>query len=107
MATSKSYYEYIFECLSSFSDVSFRPMMGEYILYYRGVVVGGIYDDRLLMKQTSGAHTILPNASLHIPYEGGKEMVLVEDPENRDLMAQLLAALYADLQQTKRASRKL
>ena len=102
MATSKSYFEYISEELSDLSEVTFRPMMGEYILYFEGKVIGGLYDDRLLVKPTDSAKRILPTAPLQTPYEGGKEMLLVEETEDRALLGKLLAAVAADLPAPKR-----
>lgn len=102
MATSKSYLDFITDCLRHFSDVTFRPMMGEYLLYYDGKLVGGIYDDRLLVKPTPSAKAVLKNASLALPYEGAKEMLLVEDVEDEDRMRLLFDALFADLPAPKR-----
>ena len=78
MASSKQYLEFILEQLSELNGVSTRAMMGEYILYYNGKIVGGIYDDRLLVKPTKSARTLLPNAPFELPYEGAKEMLLVD-----------------------------
>ena len=102
MATSKSYLDFITDCLRYLSDVTFRPMMGEYLLYYGGKLVGGIYDDRLLVKPTLSAKKILKNAPLALPYEGAKEMLLVEDVEDEALLRLLFDALYADLPAPKR-----
>ncbi len=97
MASSKEYRDFILEQLSPAGDVSSRAMMGEYVIYYRGKVVGGIYDDRFLVKPTKGAAAMMPNAVRELPYEGGKEMLLVEDVEDRGCLRGLLEALYADL----------
>ncbi len=102
MATSKSYLDFVKDCLRHLSDVSFRPMMGEYLLYYGGKLVGGVYDDRLLVKPTPSAKTVLKNASLALPYEGAKEMLLVEDIEDEEGMRLLFDALFADLPAPKR-----
>ena len=101
MPTSKEYYEFISDQLSHLSEVSYRKMMGEYILYFGGKVVGGIYDDRLLVKPTESALALVPNASLVSPYEGAKDMLLVEDPENRDFLTELLRVVAKDLPASK------
>ena len=79
MASSKEYLEFILEQLSGLDEISFRAMMGEYVLYYRGKVFGGIYDDRFLVKPTKCAKEMMPEADMEIPYEGAKEMILVDD----------------------------
>ena len=76
MASSKEYLEFILEQLPGSNDTSYRAMMGEFIIYYRGKVVGGIYDDRFLVKPTKSALTMIPNADMEVPYEGAKEMIL-------------------------------
>ena len=90
------------EQLSEAGDVSCRAMMGEYILYYRGKVIGGIYDDRFLVKDTKDAAAMMPDAERELPYEGAKEMLLVNDVENRDFLKALLNALYDELPSSKR-----
>ena len=77
-------------------------MMGEYIIYYQGKVVGGIYDDRFLVKPTKTAVAMMPNASMELPYEGAKEMLLVDDVENREFLHVLLEAMYEELPAPKR-----
>ena len=93
MASRKAYLEYILEQLSDVEGVSHRAMMGEYILYVRGKVVGGIYDDRLLVKPTKAAVRLLPEAPRELPYPGAKEMLLVENVDDRDFMAELFRSL--------------
>ncbi len=90
MASSKEYLDYILEQLDGLGDVTYRAMMGEYIIYFEGKVVGGIYDNRFLIKPVEAARALLPDAPLELPYEGAKEMLLVEAPEDRELMAELL-----------------
>lgn len=102
MATSVEFFEFIKEQLSAVSEASYRPMMGEYIIYYDGKVVGGMYDDRLLVKPTKNAQALMPTASLVSPYEGGKDMFLVEEVEDRALLKALLAAVAADLPDGKK-----
>ena len=102
MASTKSYLDFILEQLSGLEEITFRPMMGEYILYYRGRVFGGIYDDRFLVKPVSSAKTLMPEAAYELPYEGAKEMLLVEDVDNRDFLTSLILAMYDQLPQPKR-----
>ena len=102
MASGKDYLAYILEQLSGLDDIRYRPMMGEYLLYYQGKLVGGIYDDRLLVKPTPSARALLPEAPLALPYEGAKEMLLVEETDDRELLAALAAAVAADLSASKR-----
>ena len=78
-------------------DVSHRAMMGEYIVYYRGKVLGGIYDDRFLVKPTKSAAALMPNADVELPYDGAKEMLLVDNVDNKDFLRELLEAMYAEL----------
>ena len=94
MASSKEYLEFIMDQLSGLDEVSHRAMMGEYIIYYRGKIVGGIYDDRFLVKPTKSAKAMMPEADLEVPYEGAKEMLLVDNVENRDFLRDLLEAMY-------------
>ena len=102
MASSKEYLDFILEQLSGLDDISYRAMMGEYILYYRGKIVGGIYDDRFLVKPTKAAVTMMPEADTELPYDGAKEMLLVDDVDNRDFLRELLDAMYAELPAPKR-----
>ncbi len=102
MASSKEYLESILELLSELDDVTYRAMMGEYILYYRGKIVGGIYDDRLLVKPVKSAVDLMPDATFELPYEGAKEMLLVDDVDNRDFLAVLFSAMYDELPMPKK-----
>ena len=102
MASSKDYLEYILEQLSELDEISCRPMMGEYIIYYRGKVVGGIYDDRFLVKPVKSAVAMMPDADLELPYEGAKERLLVDDVENREFLRELLEAMYDELPAPKK-----
>ena len=97
MASNKSYLDFILEQLSELEDVSYRAMMGEYIIYYRGKVVGGIYDDRFLVKPTKSAVEMMPNADTELPYDGAKEMLLVDDVDNKDFMREFLESMYEEL----------
>lgn len=105
MASSKEYLEYILEQLSTLDDISYRAMMGEYIIYYRGKIVGGIYDDRFLVKPTKSAISMMPDADMELPYEGAKEMLLVDDVENREFLCELLEAMYPELPAPKKKKR--
>ena len=97
MASSKEYLEYILDQLSGLDDISYRSMMGEYIIYYRGKIVGGIYDDRFLVKPVKSAVSMMPDAEMELPYEGAKEMLLVDDVENREFLYELLEMMYDEL----------
>lgn len=97
MASSKEYLDFILEQLSELEDVTFRAMMGEYIIYYRRKIVGGIYDDRFLVKSTKSSVSMMPNAEMELPYEGAKEMLLVDDVDNREFLRELLEAMYEEL----------
>ena len=96
MASTKEYLEYVREQLRDLEEITFRPMMGEYVLYYQGKVVGGIYDDRLLLKPTASTLNLMKKATYALPYEGAKEM-LVADIDDKALMEQLIPAIAADL----------
>ena len=92
MPSSKSYLQFILDQLSELDEITFRAMMGEYILYYRGKVVGGIYDDRLLVKPTKSARALMPQAVLELPYEGAKEHYIL-DIDETDLARQAVSVL--------------
>ena len=102
MASSKEYLDFVLDQLSSLEDVSYRAMMGEYIIYYRGRIVGGIYDDRFLVKPTKSAKLLMPDAPLELPYEGAKEMLLVDDIDNREFLMELLNAMVDELPAPKK-----
>ena len=97
MASSKAYLQFILEQLSDLDDISYRSMMGEYILYYRGKIVGGIYDDRLLVKKTRSALECMPAAVCDFPYAGAKEMLLVDEVDNKEFLTKLFEAMYKEL----------
>jgi TfoX/Sxy family transcriptional regulator of competence genes len=102
MASSKDYLDYILDQLSGFDDISYRAIMGEYIIYYRGKVVGGIYDDRFLVKLVKAAVGMMPDADMELPYEGAKKMLLVDDVENREFLRELLDTMYPELPTRKK-----
>ena len=97
MASSKEYLYFILEQLSDLEAVSYRSMMGEFILYYRGKIVGGIYDDRLLVKKTRAALELMPEAICDLPYEGAKEMLLVDEVDSKAFLTKLFEAMYDEL----------
>lgn len=102
MASKKEYLDFVLEQLSGLNDISFRAMMGEYIIYYQGKIVGGIYDDRFLVKPTNSAKKLMPDARLELPYEGAKEMLLVENLDNREFLNELLNAMIDELPDPKK-----
>ena len=107
MASSREYLDFILEQLSGLEDVSWRGMMGEFILYYKGRIAGGIYDDRLLVKPVKAARELMPEAEEELPYEGAKPMLLVDNVDNREFLRELFEAMYAELPapKTKKSAR--
>ena len=97
MASSKEYLNFILEQLSVLDGITYKPMMGEYIIYLQGKIVGGIYDNRFLVKPTKSAKELMPNAPLELPYEGAKPMLMVEDIDNKNFLAGLLNAMFDEL----------
>ncbi|RKM59351.1 competence protein TfoX [Butyrivibrio sp. CB08] len=97
MASTKEYLEFILEQLSELDEITYKAMMGEYIIYYRGKIVGGIYDDRFLVKNIKAAADKMPDADLELPYEGAKKMLLVDDVDNKEFLRNLLEAMYDEL----------
>ena len=106
MASRKEYLNYILEQLSGLEEISHRAMMGEFILYYRGKIVGGIYDDRLLVKPVKSAVAYMPAARYELPYEGAKEMLLVDEVDNKEFLTGLFNAMYDELPAPKPEKRK-
>ena len=104
MASSKEYLEFILEQLSLLEEITYKSMMGEYIIYYKGKIIGGIYDDRFLVKQTKSSLKLMPDADLELPYEGAKEMILVDDVDNKEFLKKLFNAMYPELPQPKKRS---
>ena len=102
MASKKEYLAFILEQLSDLDEISSRAMMGEYILYYRGKVFGGIYDDRLLVKPVPAATRMMPDAVMELPYDGAKEMLLVNDVDNREFLCELVRSMWEELPERKR-----
>lgn len=97
MASSKEYLQFVLEQLSGLEEISYRAMMGEYIIYYRGKIVGGIYDDRLLVKPVQAAISYIPTAVYELPYDGAKEMLLVEEVDNKEFLTGLFDAMADEL----------
>ncbi len=97
MPSSKEFLNFVLTQLSALPDITYRAMMGEYIIYYRGKIIGGIYDNRLLIKPTTAAQKIIPNATPEIPYPGAKPMLLIPDIEDTELLVKLFNALYGEL----------
>ena len=102
MASSKEYLTFILEQLSDLEGISYRAMMGEYIIYYREKIVGGIYDDRLLVKPVKSAVSLMPNAIYELPYDGAKEMLLVDNVDHKDFLPRLFVAMYDELSAQKK-----
>ena len=102
MASSKEYLNFILEQLSGLDGITHRAMMGEYILYYRGKIIGGIYDDRLLAKPVKAALALMPDAPWELPYEGAKEILLVENVDDRVFLTKLFDAMYEELPAPKK-----
>ncbi|MCQ4022935.1 MULTISPECIES: TfoX/Sxy family protein [unclassified Ruminococcus] len=97
MASSKEYLTFVLEQLSCLDSISYRAMMGEYILYFREKIVGGIYDDRLLVKPVPAAISLMPSATYELPYEGAKEMLLVDNIDDREFLCKLFLTMYDEL----------
>lgn len=106
MASSKDYLEFVLEQLSDLDGISHRAMMGEYIIYYRGKVAGGIYDNRFLVKPVEAAKKLMPEAPYELPYKGAKEMLLVENLDNRAFLAELLDSMYDEIPELKKKKPK-
>jgi hypothetical protein len=106
MASSKKYLDFILDQLTGLEGISYRAMMSEYILYYKNKVIGGIYDNRFLLKITESSERFMPNAKNEIPYEGAKGMLLVDDSENKELLAELFEKMYEELPMPKIKKKK-
>lgn len=101
MASTKEYLDFVLEQLSLLDQISYRAMMGEFIIYYRKKIIGGIYDNRFLVKNIKSAAEKIPDATLEVPYEGAKKMLLVEDIENKDFLRELFNAMYEEVAKSK------
>ena len=106
MSSSKEYLEFILEQLSDLEGIEYRYMMGEYILYYKGKIFFGIYDDRFLIKPVKSAIDFMPNAKYEIPYKNGKEMLLIDDVDDKERLAELIKIMYDELPARKLKKKK-
>ena len=106
MASGREYLDFILEQLSGTEEIAWRAMMGEYVIYCRGRVIGGIYDDRFLVKPTRSAAAMMPGAERELPYEGAKEMLLVDNVDSREFLRDLVTAIADDLPAPKKAPKK-
>ena len=106
LASTKDYLNYILEQLSELEEITYYAMMGEFIIYYHGKIVGGIYDNRLLVKPVSAAKEFMPDAPFELPYEGAKEMLLVENVDDKHFLAQLFEKMYPELPAPKPKKKK-
>ena len=106
MASSKAYLQFILEQLSELEEITYRAMMGEYIIYYRGKIAGGIYNDSLLIKPTKSAVAYMPRVTYEIPYEGAKELLLVEEVDDKAFLTGLFNAMYDELPTPKPKKKK-
>ena len=102
MASDKEYLEFVLEQLSELDGITYRAMMGEYILYYRGKIIGGIYDNRLLVKPVESAVSLMPTATYELPYDGAKEMLLVDNIDSKEFLTELFNAMYDELSAPKK-----
>ena len=102
MSSRKVYLDFVLEQLSGLEEITYRAMMGEYIIYYRSKIVGGIYDDRLLVKPVKSAVSFMPSASYELPYEGAKEMLLVDNIDSKEFLTKLFDAMYEELPTPKK-----
>lgn len=105
MSSSKEYLNFILEQFSDLNEITYKPMMGEFLIYYRGKLVGGIYDDRLLVKPVKSAISYMPQADYSLPYEGAKEMLLVDNVDDKKYLAGLFDAMFDDLPMPKNKKR--
>jgi TfoX/Sxy family transcriptional regulator of competence genes len=106
MASSQEYLGFIIEQLDTVSDISYKKMMGEYILYYQGKIFGGIYDDRFLVKITKTSKQLMPEAIEELPYDGAKPILLVDDVDNKEFLYRLITEMYEDLPAPKVKKKK-
>ena len=106
MASRKEYLDFILEQLSELEEITYRAMMGEYIIYYNGKIVGGIYDDRLLVKPVKSAIAYMSNTEYQLPYDGAKEMLLVDNVDNKEYLIGLFKIMYEELPNPKPKKKK-
>ena len=101
MPSSREYLNYVLEQLSNLDEINVKPMMGEFLVYYKGKLVGGIYDDRLLVKPVKSAIEFMPQATYTLPYDGAKEMLLVDNVDDKEYLCGLFEAMYSELPNPK------
>lgn len=106
MASSKEYLNFILEQLSGLDNIAYRAMMGEYIIYYRGKIAGGIYDDRLLVKPVKSAVEYMPDVVYELPYAGAKKMLLVDKVDDKSYLTKLFTIMYDELPMPKPKKKK-
>ena len=106
MASHKEYVAFILEQFGEAEEVTARPMMGAYVIYCQGKVIGGVYDDRLLVKPTANAVKLMPEAPRVIPYDGAKEMLWVEELDDRNFLKTLAEAMYEELPFPKKKKKR-
>ena len=106
MPSDKEYLNFVLEQLSQLDEITYRAMMGEYIIYFRGKIIGGIYDNRFLVKPTRSAKSLMPQAPLVLPYEGAKEMLTVENIEDKEFLKTLVTAMFDELPTPKKITRR-
>ncbi|MBQ2605128.1 MAG: TfoX/Sxy family protein [Clostridia bacterium] len=102
MSSSKEYLNFILEQLSELDDIGYRAMMGEYIIYYKGKIIGGIYDDRFLVKNVKAAKALMPDTAEELPYEGAKKMLLADNVDDKDFLKALFEVMYEELPTPKK-----
>lgn len=102
MASTREYLEYILEQLSGLEQITYKQMMGEYIIYFREKIIGGIYDDRFLVKPVKSAKELIPLAKYELPYEGAKEMILVDNVDDKEFVCNLIMSMYEELPKPKK-----
>ena len=107
MASTKEYLDFVMEQLSGLDEISSRAMMGEYILYYRGKVFGGIYDNRFLVKPVPVALKLMPDAEMELPYDGAKEMILVDNVDDRQFLCELVESMWDELPKKKKVKKNI
>lgn len=103
MASNKEYLNYILDQLSELNDITYKPMMGEYIIYYCNIIIGGIYDNRLLVKPIKSAISYMSHVTFELPYEGAKEMLLVDNVDSKEFLIKLFEVMYDELSQLKKS----
>ena len=102
MATSKEYLTFILDQLSALSDITYKQMMGEYIVYYQGKIAAYVCDDRLLVKPVPSAIKMMPEVKFESPYDGAKDMLLVDNVDDKEFLTELFNAMYDELPKPKK-----